>query len=140
MEWIRCVRCEKFRRNFVQRTCALMAPVRSVLHRLLCGNKTIKNIPKHEFWLQWSGLGALVVKNSNTSSFSELMRLWRHFGQFCIDFHVVTKQFETCQNMSFGSNGVDRVRSLRKYPMKLRLVNLCVNGASSASFASSFVK
>jgi hypothetical protein len=30
------------------------------------------------------------------------------------------------QNMSFGSNGVDWVRSLRKRPMELHLANLCV--------------
>jgi hypothetical protein len=33
---------------------------------------------------------------------------------------------------------MDRVRSLRKIPAQLRLVNLGVNGASSASFASTF--
>jgi hypothetical protein len=37
------------------------------------------------------------------------------------------------QNMSFESNGVDQVQSLRKILMQLRLANLCVNGASSAS-------
>jgi hypothetical protein len=41
--------------------------------------------------------------------------------------------------MSFGSNGVDRVRSLRKIKTTVCLANLCVNGASSARFASSFV-
>jgi hypothetical protein len=40
--------------------------------------------------------------------------------------------------MSFGSNGVDHVRSLRKISTQLRLANLCVNGASSASFVSTF--
>jgi hypothetical protein len=50
---------------------------------------------------------------------------------------------ETVKNVpthEFGSNGVDRVRSLRKDPTQLRLANLCVNGASSTSFASSFVQ
>jgi hypothetical protein len=42
--------------------------------------------------------------------------------------------------MSFGSNGVERVRSLRKIPTRLCLVNLCDNGTSSASFASAIVK
>jgi hypothetical protein len=42
--------------------------------------------------------------------------------------------------MSFGSNAVDRVRSLQKLPKQLHLTNLCVNGASLASFASSFVQ
>jgi hypothetical protein len=50
---------------------------------------------------------------------------------------------ETVRNApkhEFGSNGVDRVRSLRKVLTELHLANLCVNGASSASFASSFVQ
>jgi hypothetical protein len=59
--------------------------------------------------------------------------------QFCIDIRVVTKQSETPENMSFGSNGVDRVRSLRKKPAQLHLANLCVNGNSSASFSATFV-
>jgi hypothetical protein len=42
------------------------------------------------------------------------------------------------QNMSFGSNGVDQVRSLRKFLTQLRLANLSVNGTYSASFASTF--
>jgi hypothetical protein len=42
--------------------------------------------------------------------------------------------------MSFGSNGVDQVRSLPKILIQLHLANLCVNGASSASFASTFVQ
>jgi hypothetical protein len=42
--------------------------------------------------------------------------------------------------MSFGSNGVGKVRSFQKLSTQLRLVNLCVNGASSASFASTFVQ
>src|SRR6185436_4984090 len=39
--------------------------------------------------------------------------------------------------MSFGSNGVDRVRSLRKIPMQLRGTNFCTG---SARFAPSFVR
>ena len=41
------------------------------------------------------------------------------------------------QNVSFGSNGVDRVRSLQKLPMQLRGTNLCT---SSTCFAPSFVR
>jgi hypothetical protein len=42
--------------------------------------------------------------------------------------------------MSFGANGVDWVHSLPKLPTQVRLANLCVNGASSANFASTFVQ
>jgi len=44
---------------------------------------------------------------------------------------------ETQQNMSLGSNGVDRVRSLFKIPTRLRGTNICT---SSACFALSFVR
>jgi hypothetical protein len=51
-----------------------MAPVRPVLHRLSCSNETVRNVPKHEFWVQWSGSGTFAVKNSDMTSFSELVR------------------------------------------------------------------
>ena len=47
------------------------------------------------------------------------------------------KWYETHQNMSLGSSGVDRVRSWRKIPMQLRDTNFCT---SSARFALSFVR
>jgi hypothetical protein len=39
-----------------------MAPVRPVLHRLSCSNKTVRNVAKHEFLVQWSGSRAFVAK------------------------------------------------------------------------------
>ena len=70
MGWIGCVRCEKFRCNFMAQSSALIALVQPVLHRVSCSNETLPNAPKH---------------------------------------------YETHQNMSLGSTGVDRVRSLRKF-------------------------
>ena len=46
------------------------------------------------------------------------------------------KWYETQQNLSLGSNGVDRVCSLRKIAMRLRGTNFCT---CSAPFAPSFV-
>jgi hypothetical protein len=51
-----------------------MAPVRPVLHRLSCSNETVRIAPKHEFWVQRSGSGTFVAKNSDMTSFSELVR------------------------------------------------------------------
>jgi hypothetical protein len=51
-----------------------MAPVRPVLHRLSCSNETVRNGPKHEFWVKRSGSGAFVAKNSDATLFSELVR------------------------------------------------------------------
>ena len=89
MGWIWCVRCEKYRRDFVARTFALVRPV---LHRVSYGNQMVPN---------------------------------------------VTKWYETHQNKSLGSNGVDRVRSLRKIPILFRGMNFCT---SSARFPPTFVR
>jgi hypothetical protein len=38
-----------------------------------CSNETVRNAPKYEFWVEWSGSGAFVAKNTNATSFSELV-------------------------------------------------------------------
>ena len=48
-----------------------------------------------------------------------------------------SKQYETHQNVSLGSNVVDRLSSLRIIPKRLRGTNFCT---SSARFAPSFVR
>ena len=50
------------------------------------------------------------------------------------------KHYETHQNMSLGSNGVDQVRSLWKITTWLRGTNFCINCTSSICFASSFMQ
>jgi hypothetical protein len=50
------------------------------------------------------------------------------------------KHYEMHQNMSLGSNGVDRVRSLRKIPTRLRGTNFRNNCTSPAYFALSFMQ
>ena len=50
------------------------------------------------------------------------------------------KHYETHQNMSLGSNGVDWVHSLQKIPTRLRGINFCINCHSSARFEPSFVR
>jgi hypothetical protein len=52
-----------------------MAPVRPVLQRLSCCNETVRNAPKHKFWVQWSESHAFVAKKANAASFSELNAL-----------------------------------------------------------------
>src|SRR6185436_5891851 len=47
MGWIECVLCEKFRCDFMAQTCALIALVQPVLHRVSCSNETLTNAPKH---------------------------------------------------------------------------------------------
>ena len=48
-----------------------------------------------------------------------------------------TQMVRNDQNVRLGSNGVDRMRSLRKIPTRLRGANFCT---SSSRFAPSFVR
>jgi len=83
--------------------------------------------------VQWGGSGAFDAKNSDATSWHKLLH---QFGPYCTEFRKSTKWSQMYQNMSLGSNGVERVRSLRKIPTPLRGTNFCT---SSARFASSFV-
>src|SRR6185312_8146289 len=89
MGWIGCVRCEKFRRDFVARTFEL---VRTVLHQFCKETKRsqmVRNATKHEFSVQWGRSGAFIAKNFDATSWHKLLH---YFGPFCTEFRKVTKQ------------------------------------------------
>src|SRR6185312_14331815 len=44
---IGCVCCKKFQCDFMAQTCALIAPVQPILHRVPCSNETLPNALKH---------------------------------------------------------------------------------------------
>src|SRR6185312_11530487 len=48
----------------------------------------VRNTLKHQFRVQWGGSGAFVAKNSDTTSWHELLHL---FGPFCTEFCKATK-------------------------------------------------
>ena len=99
----------------------------------------VRNAPNHQFRVQWGGLGVFGAKNSDKTSFSNFCTssayfaprfVWQPNGSKC------TQIVRIAENISLGSNGVDRVRSLRKILMRLRGTNFCT---SSAHFAPRFV-
>ena len=49
----------------------------------------IRNVPKHQLRVQWGGSGAFVAKNSDVTSWHELLH---KFGPFCSDFYKATKR------------------------------------------------
>src|SRR6185312_11841844 len=51
--------------------------------------KIVQNTPKHEFRVQWGGLGALVAKNSDQTLWHEVLQ---QFGPFCTEFRQSTKR------------------------------------------------
>ena len=151
MWWIGWVcSLEKFWCDFMARTSVLIAPVQPVLHRVSCSNKTLPNAPKHYETHTNMSLGSNGV--GRVHSLRKIAK-WLHGTNLCINYACSTylhqvlcsnealtnapKHYETQQNMSLGSNGVDRVRWLRKIPTRLRGMNFCT---SLARFAASFVQ
>ena len=100
----------------------------------------VRNAPNHQFRVQWGGSGVFGAKNSDKTSFSNFCTssayfaprfVWQPNGSKC------TQIVRIAENVSLGSNGVDRMRSLRKIPLRLRGRNFCT---SSPRFAPSFVR
>src|SRR6185295_5371508 len=58
MGWIGSVHCEKFRCDFMARTCALIAPVQPILHRVSYSNETLQNAHKYYEMYQYMSLGS----------------------------------------------------------------------------------
>ena len=139
---IGCLHCKKFQCDFVARTFALIAPVRPDLHRVSCSNEMVAKAPKHYETHKNMSLGSIVWIGC------------LHCEKFQRDFIARTillitpvqprvlcsnemvpnapKNYETQQNMSLGSNGMDRVPSLRKISTRLCCTNFCINCSSSA--------
>ena len=153
MGWTICVSCEKFRRDFVAQTFALIAPVQSILHQAPCSNETIQNAPKHYEMQQYMSLGPMewvgcirCEKFQNdfmaqTCALIEPVQPVLHrvsYGNETLP--NAPKYYETHLNMSLGFNRVDKVCSLRIILMRLRGKNFWINCTSSARFALSFVQ
>src|SRR6185369_9204898 len=154
MGWIECVLWKKFRCDFMAQTCALIAPVQPVLHRVSCSNETLtnapkhyENAPKHEFRVQWGWIACVRCQKFRCGFVARTFALIAPVQPIS---HRVSCRNETIQNapkhykthqfMSLASNGVDRDRSLRKILMRLYGTNLCINCTSSTRFAPSFMQ
>jgi hypothetical protein len=136
MGWIACVRCQKFGCEFVARTFALIAPVQPISHRVSCSDNTIQNAPKHYKTHQFMSLASNGVDRVRSLRKTVMRFRVKNFFINCTSstrFAVTKqiqnapKQYETNQYLSLGSNGVDRVHSLRKIPMRLNGTNLSIN-------------
>src|SRR6185503_3178788 len=57
----------------------------------------VRNTLKHQFMVQWSGSGAFLAKNSDTTLWHELLHL---FGPFCTEFRKATKRSSMLPNRS----------------------------------------
>ena len=88
MGWTRYVRCEKFRRDFVARTFALVRPIFAPTFVTQPNSpkctQIVRNAPKHHFTVQWGGSGAFVVKNSDATARFAPSFLMQPNGPKCI--------------------------------------------------------
>ena len=153
MGWIGCVCCKKFPHIFVARTFALYAPVQLILHQVSCSNEMIQNAPKnyemhgnmslgsngvnrvHSFWK--------FLKRPRAQNFALIAPVQPVLHQVsCCNETIpnALRHYEMHKNMGQGSNGVDRMRSLRKITTRLRGTNFWNNCTSSARFAPSFMQ
>ena len=152
MRWIGSAHCEKFRCDFVARTCALIAPVGPVLHRVLCSNEILPNTPKHYETHTNMSLGSngvdwvrslRKIQNdfmAQTSALIAPVQPVLHRVSYSNEtLPNAPKYYETHLNMSLGSNGLGREHSWRKIPKRLHGTNLCINCTSLTRFAPSFV-
>ena len=144
MGWIGCVRCEKFRCDFMAQACALIAPVQPVLHHVSCSYEIIKNELKHYATHKNMKLGSNGMDEVHL--LRKILTLLRGTN-FCINCtssprfapsFMQLRNDPKCTKILQRCNGVDWVRSLRKIPTWLRGTNFCINCTGSPRFAPSF--
>jgi lipid A disaccharide synthetase len=89
--------------------------VRPELHQSSCSNETVRNAYMS---LGTNGVDQVhsLRKIQTRLHCTKLCINGTSLAAFCTKVRAVTERSETPQNMSFGSNGVDRVRSKRKIP------------------------
>src|SRR6185369_6289279 len=93
MGWIGSVHCEKFQRDFMARTCALITPVQPILHRVSCSNEILPNTHKHYETHTNTSLGSNGVDWVHSLR-KILMRL--HGTNFCINCTVQPVLYRVC--------------------------------------------
>ena len=57
--------------------------------------KIVRNVPEHEFRVQWDGSGVFISKNFDATSYHDLLH---QFGLFCTEFRNSTKWSKMHQN------------------------------------------
>ena len=118
MEWVGCIRCEKFQNDFMAQTCALISPIQPILHWVSCSNEILPNAPKHNETHTNMSLGSNWV--CRVHSLRKIPKRL-HGPNLCINctssthfplsfvYHETlpnaSKYNEMHQNMSLGSNG-----------------------------------
>ena len=124
MGWIRCIHCKKLQCDFVARTLVLIAPVQYVLQQVSCNYETIPNTTKRTETLVHGPMGWIGCVRGEKSrrdfvarNFALIVVVHTVLHRVSCSYEMIPnapKHYETHQNKSLGSDGVDPVHSLRK--------------------------
>jgi len=127
MGWIRCVRCEKLQRDFLARTFVLIEPVSMFSTKFHAETKRSQMHPnttkRTETLLfdRMGWIGCVRCKKSRRDfvarTFALLAPVHPVLDRVSSSYETIPnapKHYETHQNMSLQSNGVDQVCSLQK--------------------------
>ena len=144
---------KKIQCDLMAQTCPLIAQVQPILHRVPCSIKTLPNAPKcyttqenksfESTWLDRVCNCEKFQGDFMARTCALIIRVQPILHEvLCSNERLpnAPKHYETHPNMSLGSDGADRVRSLPKIPMRVRGTNFCINCTSSAYFAPSFMQ
>jgi len=148
MGWIGCVRCQKLRCEFVAQTFELIAPVQPFCTEFRVVTKHCQMHPTTtkctKSWVSdpMGWIGCVRYKKlrcefmARTFELIALVQPVLHWVS-CSNETLpnAPKHNETHQNMTLGSNGVDRVCSLPKITMRVDGTSFWINCTSSAHFA-----
>ena len=123
----------------------------AILHWVSSSNKTVPNAPKLYEMHQNMSLGSNGVDHVNSlwklrhnfvartfALIAPIRPVLRRVSSSTETVPKAPKHYDTHQNMSLGSNGIDRVHSLQKITTQLRCPNFWINCTYSARFAPSF--
>ena len=125
----------------------------ALLHQVSCSRETVQNTSEWKETHQNMSLGSnsvdcecslpkILIRHRGLN-FALIAPVWRVLQQVLCNSETVPnapKRKETNQNMSLGSNGVDRERSFKKSLTRHCCTNFCINCTSLARFAPSFVQ
>jgi hypothetical protein len=110
-------------------------PLGQVSHEFCRPRPRLQKCTKHEFWVKRGGLGAFISKKSTASFFAPQVARTALTGGFRMSFVDRNQNFENAPNMSFGSKGVNRVRSFRKNQLQVFSLHKRPEWPSGAGFA-----
>jgi len=133
--WIGCVRFEKINCNFFRSSCSHNGPPGRVSHLFWRPKPKLRKHTRHEFCVKRRGLGAFDWKKSTATCFApDVARTALGVG-FCTSFGDRNRNCENTPDMSFGSNGANWVRSIRKNQLQLFSLHKWPERPSGSSFA-----